>query len=216
MQVNVVFVLADPSALEDLLGHGPRNHVPGGQILGVRGVPLHEPLAQAISQDSSLSSASLCHQTAGPINSSRVELHELQVLHRQALTDDHRASVASASVRGRARLIRAAVASGCEAGVARSDPVNRPVGDVHADYSSKSQTEFSTCRRLGRRKLGPRRSILRRKCNCIRARGRKGCATLRVQFCRQRRSICRPEIIINLLTCPPVPYLRDCPPKALW
>lgn len=53
----------------DLNGHGPRDHVPRGQIFGIGCVTFHEPLAFTVDQDSSLSTAALCDQASGSIDS---------------------------------------------------------------------------------------------------------------------------------------------------
>jgi hypothetical protein len=152
VQVNVVLVLTNASALEDLLGHGPGDDVPGGQVLGSGCVSLHKPLAQAVSQDSALSSAALGHEAAGAVDSGGVELDELEVLHGQALADDHGAAVAGAGVRGGAGLIGSAVAAGGEAGVAGPDSVDGAVGDVHAHDAPWNDAGNFTCRRPGRRR----------------------------------------------------------------
>ena len=56
LQENVILLR---SAASTLASHGTRHNVPGGQILGHRGIPLHEPLAPAVDEVSALSSAPL-------------------------------------------------------------------------------------------------------------------------------------------------------------
>ena len=59
LQENVILLRSTASTLADLDRHGTRHNVPGGQILGHRGIPLHEPLALAVDEVSALSSAPL-------------------------------------------------------------------------------------------------------------------------------------------------------------
>ena len=59
LQENVILLRSAASTLADLDRHGTRHYVPGGQILGHRGIPLHEPLALAVDEVSALSSAPL-------------------------------------------------------------------------------------------------------------------------------------------------------------
>ena len=80
LQENVILLRSTASTLADLDRHGTRHNVPGGQILGHRGIPLHEPLALAVDELSALSSAALGDEAAGLVDFSLVELHKLHVL----------------------------------------------------------------------------------------------------------------------------------------
>jgi hypothetical protein len=55
-------------ALSDLDGNGAGHNVSGGQVLGVGGVSFHEALTLTVDEDSSLTTAPLCDQTAGSID----------------------------------------------------------------------------------------------------------------------------------------------------
>lgn len=64
-------------ALSDLYGHWTGHHVPGGQVLGVRCVALHEALSLTVDQDPSLPTATFCDQATSSIDpwkESNVEL----------------------------------------------------------------------------------------------------------------------------------------------
>ena len=80
LQVDVILLRAASSTLSDLNGHGSTDHISGGQILGHRGVSLHEPLALAVDEVTSLTSAAFSHQSASAIDTSWVELDKLHVL----------------------------------------------------------------------------------------------------------------------------------------
>lgn len=55
-------------ALSNLDGNGAGHHVSGGQVLGVRSITLHEALTLTVDEDSSLTTATLCDQTASSID----------------------------------------------------------------------------------------------------------------------------------------------------
>lgn len=60
--------LAHPPALPDLYCHGAGHHIPGGQVLSVGCIALHETLSFAVDQDTSFTTTTLCDQTTGPID----------------------------------------------------------------------------------------------------------------------------------------------------
>ena len=82
VEMNVIFVLPDTATLADLDGHGPTDHVTGGEILGVWRVALHESLACGVGQVASFSANALGYQAPGTVNARRMELHEFHVLQR--------------------------------------------------------------------------------------------------------------------------------------
>jgi len=82
VEEDVVVPPADAPAFADLDGHGPRNDIAGGEILGVGGVALHEAFAIGVGQIATLAAGTLGDQTAGTVNAGRVELDELHVLER--------------------------------------------------------------------------------------------------------------------------------------
>lgn len=51
----------------DFQSHGPGHDVSGGQVLGHRGIALHEPLALTVNENASLSTAPFCDETASTI-----------------------------------------------------------------------------------------------------------------------------------------------------
>merc|ERR1719204_2507639 len=113
VQLEVAVVLFRPAAasLPDLDGLGAGDDVPGGQVLCHRSVPLHETLALGVDQETALTSAALCHQAAGSVDSCGVELDELHVLVGEAGAGDHGGGVAGASVRRGSREVGLSVAS---------------------------------------------------------------------------------------------------------
>ena len=89
-----------------------RHHVARGEVLGGRGVALHEALAFAVGQVAALAARALGDQAAGGEDAGRVELHEFHVLARQAGAQHHAVAVAGAGVRRGAGQEGAAVAAG--------------------------------------------------------------------------------------------------------
>jgi hypothetical protein len=98
LEVDVVLVRADTTALTDLHGHGTGDNVTRGKILGSRSVTLHESLTLGVEEVTTLTTRTLSDQTSSTVDTSRVELNELQILVRKTSTGDHSHTVTSASV----------------------------------------------------------------------------------------------------------------------
>lgn len=98
LEVDVVLVRADTTTLTDLHGHGTRDNVTRGKILGGRSVTLHESLTLRVEEITTLTTRTLSNQTTSTVDTSRVELNELQILVRKTSTGDHSHTVTSASV----------------------------------------------------------------------------------------------------------------------
>ena len=124
MQVDVVLVLADAAARADLHGHGARDDVARGEVLGGGRVALHEALALGIRQVAALAARALGDQAARAVDAGRVELHELHVLQRQAGAQHHGVAVAGAGMRRGGREIGAAIAAGRQDRHVRAEAVD--------------------------------------------------------------------------------------------
>lgn len=98
LQVDVVLVRADTTALADLHGHGTRDDVAGGKILGGRSVTLHETLTLRVQEVTTLTTGTLGDQAAGAVDTSGVELDELEILVGQASTGDHGRAISGTCV----------------------------------------------------------------------------------------------------------------------
>lgn len=136
VEVDVVLVWPAPTSLEDLHTHGSGDDVTGGEVLDGGGVTLHESLSERVSQDTTLSSATLREETSGSVDSRWVELDELGVLAGESSTTQHTITVSRAGVRGGAGEVGASPSSRGDDGVVGSDSVDSSVSDGHADDSS--------------------------------------------------------------------------------
>lgn len=136
VEVDMVLLGSASTSLEDLHTHGSGDDVSGGEVLDGGSVTFHESFSEGVSEDTTLSSAALREETAGTVDSGRVELDELGVLAGESGTTEHSVTVASAGVGGGAGEVGASPSSGGDDGVVRSDSVDGSVGDGHADDSS--------------------------------------------------------------------------------
>ena len=127
VQVDVIPVLPHPAPFADLDHHGTADHVTRGQILGMRGIALHEALAQRIGEIAALTAHAFGNEDAGAIDAGGMELHELHVLHRQACAHDHGRAIAGADMGGGAGEINAVVAAGGEDDRMRPEAVNAAI-----------------------------------------------------------------------------------------
>ena len=133
VQVDVVLLGAHAAPLADLDRHRARDHVARGQVLGVRGVALHEALAVGIGEIAALAARALGDQHAGAIDAGRVELHELHVLQRQAGAQHHGVAVAGLGVRAGAGEIGAAIAAGRQNRLLGAEAMQRAVLQAQRD-----------------------------------------------------------------------------------
>lgn len=127
LEEDVVAVLANTSALSDLQGHGSRHDISGGQILGGGSVSLHESLTVLVEQISSLTSGSLSNQTAGAIDTGRVELDKLQILEGKAGSGDHGHTVTSTGVGRGTGEVGSSVTTGGQNGLVGSESMQGSV-----------------------------------------------------------------------------------------
>ena len=133
VEEDVVLLLADAAALADLDGHGARDHVARGQVLGVRRIALHEALALAVGEVGALAARTLGDQHACAVDAGGVELHELHVFQRQAGAQHHGVAVAGLGVRTGAGEVDAAIAAGGDDGLLGAEAVQRAVVELEGD-----------------------------------------------------------------------------------
>ena len=98
VQVQVVPFRAYAAAFPDLYGHGAADHVPGCQVLRIRRVTLHEPLAGGIGQVTALAAHPFGDQHTGAVDAGGVELDELHVLQGQSGAQYHGVAVTGAGM----------------------------------------------------------------------------------------------------------------------
>ena len=136
MQEQMVLFLADAAAFADLDGHGARDHVARGKILGRRRVALHEALAFGIDQIAAFAARAFGDQAAGRINAGRMELHEFHVLQRQAGAQHHGVAVAGADMRRGAGEIGAAITAGGEDRHVGAEAMDGAVIHIERDHAA--------------------------------------------------------------------------------
>src|SRR5229473_349413 len=110
----MILVRTTAAALADLDRHRPADHIARREVLGVRGIALHEALALAVGQIAALAARALGYEAPGAIDPGRVELDELHVLQRQSGAQHHRVAVAGAGMRRGAGEIGPPVTAGGE------------------------------------------------------------------------------------------------------
>src|SRR5690348_7618902 len=112
--MDMVLLLANAAAFADLDGHRARDHVARREVLRVGRVALHEPLALGVREIPSLAARTFGDEATRAVDAGGMELHELHVLQREPGAKRHPATITGASVGGRAREVRTAVAAGRE------------------------------------------------------------------------------------------------------
>lgn len=135
LEVDVVLIGTDTTALADLHGHGTADDVARGKILGSRCVTLHEALTLAVEKVSTLTTRALGDQAASAVDTGRVELNELHILVGKTGTGNHGHTVTSASVSRSAREVRTTVATSGKNGVVRAEAVESAILLVVGDHT---------------------------------------------------------------------------------
>ena len=148
----------DAATRLDLGRLGARDDVARGELERVRGVALHEALAVLVDQVATLAAAALGDQDPARVHRRRVELHELDVLQRQALAQRHRHAVARAGVRVRRRAVEPSDASRGEDHRLAGDELDAAVHQIPGDDAGAAPV---LDRRAGRRRTPRRRSCPR-------------------------------------------------------
>ena len=114
VEVDMIATRPHTAPFADFHCHAAADIIARRKILVVGRIALHEPFAFGIGQIPTLAARAFGNQTAGTVDAGGVELHELHVLQWQALTGDHAAAIAGASVCRGGREIGAAIATGCQ------------------------------------------------------------------------------------------------------
>mmetsp|Transcript_11997 Transcript_11997/g.21516 ORF Transcript_11997/g.21516 Transcript_11997/m.21516 type:complete len:570 (-) Transcript_11997:118-1827(-) len=131
VEENVVLLGTNTTALADLHGHGTRNDVTRGKILGSGGITLHETLTLAVTKDTTLTTRALSNQATSTVDTGRVELNELKILERNSGTGSHGITVTSASVGRGGREVSAPVTTSGKDGLVGLEAVKGAI--LHAE-----------------------------------------------------------------------------------
>jgi hypothetical protein len=132
---DVILVFTNTSAFSDFHGHTSTYYISRGKVLSSGGISFHESLTLGISEDTTLSSATFCNQATSSIDTSRMELHKLHILKRNACSKGHSISISSTSMGRCAGEIRSTRATCSKHGVVGSDSVDRAVFHVHGYHA---------------------------------------------------------------------------------
>ncbi len=127
LEVEVILVWSDTTALADLHGHRAGDDVTGSEILSGWSITLHESLALRVEEIPTLTTSTLSDQASGTVDTSWVELNELQILVRETSTSDHSHSVTGTGVGGSAREVGSSVTSGGKNSVVCAESVESSI-----------------------------------------------------------------------------------------
>ncbi len=136
VQIEMVLELADAAALAHLDGHGARNHVARGEVLGRGRIALHEALALGIGEVAAFPARAFGDQAPCAVDAGGVELDEFHVLEGQAGAQHHGIAVAGAGVCRGAGEIGAPVTAGREDGHVGAEAVDAAVVELHRDHAA--------------------------------------------------------------------------------
>ena len=136
MKEDVIFLSTDTTTFDDFHGHSSRDDVSRSEILSCRGIPFHESLTVRISEDTTLTTATLSHEATSAINTCWMELDEFGIFERETSSDGHGTTVTCAGVSRSARLVSSTVSTSCEDGLIGSHSVDGSVSHVICHNSS--------------------------------------------------------------------------------
>jgi hypothetical protein len=127
LEVNVILLSTDTTALADLHRHGSRNDVTRSKILSGRGISLHESLTLGVEEVTTLTTRTLGDQATSSVDTGRVELDELEILVGETGTGNHGHTVTGTGVGRCAGEVGSAVTTGSEDGVVSKESVQSAV-----------------------------------------------------------------------------------------
>jgi len=127
LEVDVVLLSTDTTALTDLHGHGSRNDVTRSKILSGRGISLHESLTLRVEEVTTLTTRTLSDQATSSVDTGRVELDELEILVGETGTGNHGHTVTGTGVGRCAGEVSSAVTTSGENGVVGKESVEGAV-----------------------------------------------------------------------------------------
>lgn len=99
LEEDVVLLSSNTATVTDLHGHGSRHNISRGEILGSGGISLHETLTLRVEEVTTLTTGTFGDQATSSVDTSGVELDELEILVGETGTSNHGHTVTSASVR---------------------------------------------------------------------------------------------------------------------
>ena len=124
LEVDVVLLRSNTATLTDLKSHRTGDNVSGSKILGSRCVTLHESLTLGVQEVTSFTTRTLGDQATGTVDTSWVELNELEILVGQTGTGNHGHTITGTCVRRCAGEVSTAVTSSGQNGVLSDEPVD--------------------------------------------------------------------------------------------
>lgn len=127
LEVDMILVGANTTSLADFKGHGTGDNIAGGKILGSWRITLHKSLTLGVQEVTSLTTGALGDQTSSAVDTSGVELDELEILVRQTGTGNHGHAVTSTGMGRRAAKVGTSVSSSGQDGVLCDESVDSSV-----------------------------------------------------------------------------------------
>ena len=83
MKMQMIFILPNTLTGPNLFSHRPANNITGCKVLRIGRITFHKPFAVGISQITAFAPGAFGYQTARPINTRWMKLHELHILKGQ-------------------------------------------------------------------------------------------------------------------------------------
>ena len=150
LEVDVILVQTDTSAGSDFHGRSSGDNVSGSKIFGGWGVSLHVSLTLGVDEDSTFTSATFGDQASSAVDTSWVELDELEIGVVKTSSGDHGHTVSGAGVGGSARLPGPTVTASSENSVLSVESMNRTVfhTDSHATDAVALVVHDQICREI--------------------------------------------------------------------
>jgi hypothetical protein len=127
---NVILVGTSTATLADLDGHRSGHNVTRGQLFGSGGIALHETLTLSVQKETTLTTGTLSDQATSSVDTSGVELNELQILERKTSAGNHSVTVTSASVSRGGREISTTITTSSKNGVLGTEAMDGTI--LHA------------------------------------------------------------------------------------
>ena len=136
VQEDMVTFRTDTTTFADFDSHGATHHIARGQVLGTWRIAFHECFALRIAENATFTTCTFSDQATRTVDTSRMELHELHILHRQAGTQYHAATITCTGMCRSTGEIGSTITTGGQHNHMGTETMNRSCRHVDCNHAT--------------------------------------------------------------------------------
>ena len=136
VQEDMVTFRTDTTTFADFDSHSATHHIARGQVLGTWRIAFHECFALRIAENATFTTCTFSDQATRTVDTSRMELHELHILHRQAGTQYHAATITCTGMCRSTGEIGSTITTGGQHNHMGTETMNRSCRHVDCNHAT--------------------------------------------------------------------------------